>query len=114
MISVIVGRPANINCCQISTSFFDLHRVQMKHAGQYSDTVVVAPLPGSNTVCVVYQVYRRSQEPQDKSRYIPKERKSYYNLLKEYNSEEAREALPGVFEYLQVFYNEPKYPGTNL
>ena len=44
------------------------------------------------------KVFRRAQEPTDKSPYG----KSYFNLLIEYNSTVAREELPGVFEYLQV------------
>lgn len=56
------------------------------------------------------QVFRRAQEPTDKTKY----EKSYFNLLIEYNSELAREKLPGTFEYLKVYYNEPKYPGLRV
>ena len=44
------------------------------------------------------QVFRRVQEPADKSKY----EKSYFNLLIEYDSDLARKDLPGTFEYLQV------------
>ena len=38
-------------------------------------------------------------------------RKSYFNLLIEYNSTLARTEMPEVFPYLEVKYDEPKYPG---
>ena len=56
------------------------------------------------------QVFRRAQEPMDKSKY----EKSYFNLLIEYNSELGRKELPGTYEYLKVFYNEAKYPGLRV
>ena len=39
------------------------------------------------------------------------DRRSYYNLLIEYNSTAARAAIPEVFPYLDVIYNHKKYPG---
>lgn len=51
-------------------------------------------------------MFRRAQEPKDKGAY----EKSYFNLLIEYNSTQARHTLPGTFEYLQVKENEKKYP----
>ncbi|ELU06451.1 hypothetical protein CAPTEDRAFT_215114 [Capitella teleta] len=56
------------------------------------------------------KVFRRAQQPQDLSSYG----KSYFNLLVEYDSEVARRELPGVFEYLKVFYNEKKYPSLRV
>lgn len=50
--------------------------------------------------------YRAVEEPVDRTPYD----KSYFNLLAEYNSSIARKELPGVYEYLQVFFDEPKYP----
>ena len=55
-------------------------------------------------------MFRRAQEPSDKSRYD----KSYFNLLIEYNSSLARGQLPGTFEYLQVGSTEKKYPGLRV
>ena len=57
-----------------------------------------------------FEVFRRAQEPSDKSRYD----KSYFNLLIEYNSTLARRQLPGTFEYLQVGATEKKYPGLRV
>ncbi|KAK2155924.1 hypothetical protein LSH36_227g06072 [Paralvinella palmiformis] len=56
------------------------------------------------------KVFRRAQEPEDKANY----EKSYFNLLIEYNSKIARQKFPGTFEYLQVKYNEKKYPGLRV
>lgn len=55
-------------------------------------------------------MFRRAQEPEDKANY----EKSYFNLLIEYNSKIARQKFPGTFEYLQVKYNEKKYPGLRV
>ena len=60
------------------------------------------------TLC--FQVFRRAQEPTDKSIY----EKSYFNLLIEYNAKQAREDLSGTYEYLQVKYNEKKYPNLRV
>lgn len=56
------------------------------------------------------QIFRRAQEPEDKTQY----EKSYFNLLIEYNSTTAQEQFPGTFEYLQVKENERKYPGLRV
>jgi len=40
--------------------------------------------------------------------------KSYFNLLIEYNSTKAKQALPGAFEYLHVKSDAPKYPGLRV
>ncbi|CAH1773823.1 unnamed protein product [Owenia fusiformis] len=58
------------------------------------------------------KVFRRSQEPIERPT-VP-EKKSYFNLLIEYNSTLARKELPGVFEYLKVKYDEPKYPNLRV
>ncbi|XP_063967969.1 voltage-dependent calcium channel subunit alpha-2/delta-3-like [Lytechinus pictus] len=50
--------------------------------------------------------FRRLEEPPDRERY----NKSYFNLLIEYNSTLARKELPGAFEEIEVYYDEPKYP----
>ncbi|XP_013386854.1 voltage-dependent calcium channel subunit alpha-2/delta-2 [Lingula anatina] len=60
------------------------------------------------------QEFRRSQEPVDKTRFHAPVNKSYFNLLIEYNSTVARREVPGAFEYLEVKYNEPKYPGLRV
>lgn len=49
----------------------------------------------------VYKVFRRAQEPVDKSKY----EKSYFNLLIEYKSSIASSEFPGTFDYLQVSNN---------
>lgn len=55
-------------------------------------------------------IFRRSQEPVDRSHYGP----SYYNLLLEYKSELGRKLLPGVWEHLNVTENAPYYPGLRI
>ncbi|OWA52215.1 putative Voltage-dependent calcium channel subunit alpha-2/delta-2 [Hypsibius exemplaris] len=52
------------------------------------------------------QIYRRAQEPQDYRHNTT----SFWNLLIEYNSTLARDKLPGVYEHLEVRYNDSKYP----
>ncbi|XP_038057398.1 voltage-dependent calcium channel subunit alpha-2/delta-3-like [Patiria miniata] len=57
------------------------------------------------------EVFRQAEEPKDRSHLQPT---SYFNLLKEYNSTLGRQELPGEFEKMQVFYNEPKYPDLRV
>ena len=59
---------------------------------------------------MLFQVFRRVQEPINKEEY----EKSYFNLIIEYNSTIAREKYPGTFEYLEVKENEEKYPGLRV
>ncbi|KAK2171035.1 hypothetical protein NP493_1112g00008 [Ridgeia piscesae] len=77
-----------------------LHDSEYSFAFSFSDT----------DKSLFFEVFRRAQEPSDKSRYD----KSYFNLLIEYNSTLARRQLPGTFEYLQVGATEKKYPGLRV
>jgi voltage-dependent calcium channel alpha-2/delta-3 len=45
---------------------------------------------------------------------LKKYKKSYFNLLIEYNSTKARAELPGEFKTLEVKINETKYPGLRV
>ncbi|XP_052254694.1 voltage-dependent calcium channel subunit alpha-2/delta-2-like isoform X2 [Dreissena polymorpha] len=55
--------------------------------------------------------FLRSQEPSDRSSY----KTSYFNLLKHYNSSQAKEKLPsGTLEIIDIKENEPKYPGLRI
>lgn len=58
----------------------------------------------------IFQVFRRSQEPDDRSKLDD----SYYNLLAEYNSSLLRKALPGVFEKIDVRETDSRYPGLRI
>ncbi|GAU99492.1 hypothetical protein RvY_10486 [Ramazzottius varieornatus] len=51
-------------------------------------------------------VFRRAQEPLDERRFST----SYWNLLIEYNSTWAKERLPGVYDHLDIRYNDSRYP----
>ena len=54
--------------------------------------------------------FREISEPHDLNKY----KKSYFNLLIEYNSTLARQQLPNEFETLQVKINETTYPGLRV
>lgn len=54
--------------------------------------------------------FREISEPSELDKY----KKSYFNLLIEYNSTTARKELPYEFEILQVKINETKYPGLRV
>ncbi|XP_067936801.1 voltage-dependent calcium channel subunit alpha-2/delta-1-like [Watersipora subatra] len=60
------------------------------------------------------QEYRRSKEPENKTVFQTMERSSYYNLLIEYNRTVVRNRFPNVFPYLDVKYDDPKYPGLRV
>ncbi|XP_074641618.1 voltage-dependent calcium channel subunit alpha-2/delta-2-like [Tubulanus polymorphus] len=55
-------------------------------------------------------VFRRSQQPQDLSKYWT----SYFNLLIEYNRTKSRKELPGTFEDMKVLEDTEKYPGLRV
>ena len=51
--------------------------------------------------------FREINEPHDLAKY----KKSYFNLLIEYNSNDSRREFPNEFETLEVKVDDPKYPG---
>jgi hypothetical protein len=51
--------------------------------------------------------FREINEPHDLDKY----KKSYFNLLIEYNSNDSRREFPNEFETLEVKVDDPKYPG---
>ncbi|XP_071807181.1 voltage-dependent calcium channel subunit alpha-2/delta-3-like [Asterias amurensis] len=57
------------------------------------------------------EIFRIAREPEDRS-HLPGT--SIFNLLKEYNSSLARRKLPGQFEKIEVFHDEPKYPDLRV
>ncbi|XP_069125986.1 LOW QUALITY PROTEIN: voltage-dependent calcium channel subunit alpha-2/delta-2-like [Argopecten irradians] len=55
-------------------------------------------------------VFRRSQEPTDRSKYPD----SVFNLLKEYRGNKSRERLGNVAEEIEIKEAEEKYPGLRI
>lgn len=54
--------------------------------------------------------FREISEPHDLEKY----KKSYFNLLIEYNSNDSRREFPNEFENLEVQISDPKYPGLRV
>lgn len=54
--------------------------------------------------------FREINEPQELEKY----KRSYFNLLIEYNSNDSRREFPNEFETLEVKVDDPKYPGLYI